>query len=130
MDSSTLRRLGEGGFDAVRVSQFPDLAAWCQDWCQATGDGRYCILARVLGMIDEWWSDQGVPEELGREVERTLTSKIPAIIEAESPASGAAFAVGLREEIASLLLTPAAWVERGYAEPSGGQRINPGPSEE
>ena len=113
MDSSTLRRLGVGGFDAVSWDELHDLSEWCRDWCESTGDGRYCTLADVLRMIDEW-DDQGVPSELLSEVERALTA-IPGIIDSES-SSGAVLAVGLREEVARFLLPPSEWVRQGYVE--------------
>lgn len=119
MDWSTLSELGQGGFEAVPPERLGDLAAWCQDWCAATGEGRYCILAQVFGMIDDWWGEQGVPEALLRKVERAVTSTLPAVLESDA-SSGALFAVGLRDEVAPLLLPPSTWVEKGYAEgPSG-----------
>ena len=120
MDSSTLRRLAADGFSAIPGSQLRDLAAWCQDWCEATGEVRYCILAGTLASIDDWLGEHGVPQALSHEVQLILRSGIPAILDAE-PSSGALLAVSMREEVAPLLISSTKdWIEQGYAEgPSG-----------
>lgn len=116
MDSSTLRRLAAEGFSAVPDSQLRDLAAWCQDWCEATGEGRYCILADMLARIDDWLGEHGVPVALFQQVELALGSWIPAIMDAD-PSSGALLAVGMREEVGPLLMSSTKdWTERGYAK--------------
>jgi hypothetical protein len=112
VDSSTLRRLGEGGFDAVPWDELHDLSEWCRDWCETTGDGRFCVLADVLRMIYQWDS-QGVPTDLLTRVEAALTA-IPGIMDADVT-SGTLLAVGLREEVGSSLLSPGEWIAQGYA---------------
>jgi hypothetical protein len=114
MDWSTLSRLATGGFAAVPIEDFRDLGAWCQDWCESTGDGRYCLVAAVLTMIDAWWDEHGVPSELVAAVDLVITSRLPGILEVDR-SSGALLAAGLRDEVGPLLLPPSAWVEHGYA---------------
>ena len=112
MDSSTLRRLGEGGFAAVPWDQLHDLSAWCRDRCETTGEARYCVLADILKMID-LWDNQGVPTALLDGVERELTG-LPAVLDADAEA-GTLLAVRLRDDVGRFLVSTDEWVNQGYA---------------
>lgn len=118
MDSSTLRALAHGGFQAVPASQFVDLAAWCRDYCEASGDARYCAVGTAFGAVGVWWDEHdeagGIPSKLADEIETTITRWLPQVLEFQDPADAAPMARALREEVQALLLPPAKWVERGY----------------
>ncbi len=68
MDYSTLSRLGAEGLAAVPQDQLTTLDDSCQDWAEATGDARYCFIAKVLSAVDSWREEHdeagGVPEDL------------------------------------------------------------------
>ena len=111
MDSSTLDRLASGGFQAVPVSAFPDLQAWCSDWCVQTGDSRYCIISNVLGRIYDWFGEQGVPTALVVPVETQLMRGLTDALTSPDAASGAHFAREMNDALP--LYDPNSWEEHG-----------------
>jgi hypothetical protein len=124
VDSSTLRRLAQGGFAVVPVDELHDLSVWCRDRCETTGDARYCVLADVLTMIYQW-DDQGVPTELLAGVEQVLTG-LPALLDAD-PEAGSLLAVRLRDDVGRCLLSTDDWIDQGLASRG---RIHPAPPAE
>lgn len=121
MDSSTLRRLANEGLAAAPGDELTDLAIWCRDYCEASGDGRYCSLGETLRSLDDWRQQHdergGVPAGLLRDIERVIKAWLLAILDAEDPAEGSQLARTLRQEVQSLLLDPAEWAARGYTDP-------------
>lgn len=121
MDSSTLERLARDGFAAVPGDQLTDLAVWCRDYCEASGDGRYCSVGETLRSIDDWWREHdepgGVPTELLREIEHEVMSWLPAVLAAVTPGDGAALARTMREAVQARLLGPSDWRRDGYVDP-------------
>jgi hypothetical protein len=113
VDSSTLDRFADIGFAAVPGGALRDLAAWCCDYCEATGDARYCAIGRMLLAVDEWWSQYdesgGVPSGIVQQVETLIRRDLPAILGQDSPADAGVLARLLRQEVTALLVGPERW---------------------
>lgn len=110
MDLATLDRLAATGFSDVSPETFRDLWRWCRDWCEATGDGRYCSLADLFRAIDRWWDEYGVVSTpVVAEIERTLMQGLPDVLATPSPVEGAHFARLLRQQVLPLLTPPEQW---------------------
>lgn len=105
-----LRLLATDGFAAVPPRRFGDLSDACWDWCEATGDGRFCSLARTLRLVDEWWSEyDAVPTRLSLEIEREFVLWLGDVLDSEDLASGATSSRSLRQRVMALLLPPQRW---------------------
>ena len=119
MDLETLQRLAREGFNGVPGDRLTDLWLWCRDFCEASGDGRYCAISETIRSVDEWRMEHdergGVPTALLDEIERLLTSLLPAAIGAELASDGAMLARSMREQVQALLIGPAGWRAQGYA---------------
>jgi hypothetical protein len=110
MDQGTLRALAEEGFGAVPPNEFEHLARDCWDWCEATGDGRYCSLAHTLAAVSSWWSEyEAVPRSLSEDIERVFLAWLGDIMACEDRAAGANLARLFRQEVLSMLLPPQRW---------------------
>lgn len=111
MDSFALRRLAEQGFSGD--TQLTDLAVWCIDFCEASGDARYCSVGQALRSLDEWWSrydeSGGVPAEFLRRIEEVVKGRLPDILDTESAADAAPLARLFRQEVESLLFDVRDW---------------------
>ena len=107
MSRESLQQLIERGLFALPPTRLGDLADWCWDWCEATGDGRYCGLARTLRIIAGWFEEHdrygGVPAGTVAELDGLLGRELPMILAATDPASGAMLGRELREAILRLL---------------------------
>lgn len=118
MDRATLDRLAVGGFGEVPATELAGAAAWCSDWCDATGDGRFCILGDVLRAVDQWLNRHegggGVPTALRDRISSELMSSLPAVLDAPEPGDGSLLAASLRSEVMPLLLEPESWGEAGW----------------
>jgi hypothetical protein len=108
-----LEALAAGGFTAVRPEELGDLAAACQERCENTGDGRYCILADVFSAIDDWWSEHnesgGVPQDIVHDLEGVLGSQLLPVLRSDNLAEAAKLATMLRREIEPKLIGPSGW---------------------
>lgn len=115
MDSSTLERLAAGGFGALSEQEATDLGPWCQEWCNATGDGRFAIIGAILDSIYIWRTEYeesgGVPQGLLRSIEVCLTEHLGLALAAEARDDGAYWADNMRREVLPLLLPPERWPE-------------------
>lgn len=115
MDSSTLRRFAEEGFRAVPGHALADLAVWCRDYCEISGDARYCSIGEALRRVDEWRTEYdesgGVPTALLSQIDHVVRRDLPAILDAATPADGSLLARGFREEVTGFLLPPERWPE-------------------
>lgn len=103
-----MRLLAEQGLLSGRYD-LHDLAEWCWDWGIASGDSRYCVLWRVLGEVDQWWEDQGVPTRLLSEVDVALTSGLRDALDAELASSGAQFAHDLGLRLHAMMVPSDQW---------------------
>jgi len=112
VDLSTLRQLADDGLSSVSAD-LPDLVAWCRNWCLETGDARYCFLAEMLHVIDNWWGEHdergGIPEALLEQLDSLMKASLPLVLDADSPSAGAQRAEALRHEAAELLTSPDDW---------------------
>jgi hypothetical protein len=113
MDLSTLGLLAKTGFAGVSANRLGDLANWCDDWCRATGDGRYCILAATFRHLHEWWSEHdkynGIPVSLARSIDQTISRHLSGILEERDLAASAGLAAVFEGEIINLLSLPYSW---------------------
>lgn len=110
MDVTTLDRLAAHGFSAVSPERFGDVWRWCRDWCEATGDARYCSLSELFRAINQWWDEYGVVSTpVAAAIERTLMQGLPAVLAAPSPVEGTHFARLLRQQVLPLLAPPERW---------------------
>jgi hypothetical protein len=104
VDESSLRQLGVERLTSVPATR--NVEAWCWDYAEATGDSRYCGLARALEQIAEVWDDHSaLPFEVLNEIHRSFRKALPGVMDAESAEEGAGLARLLREEIAAILLS-------------------------
>jgi 5'-deoxynucleotidase YfbR-like HD superfamily hydrolase len=110
VDLATLERFSRDGFAAVTPDELNDLWRWCWDWCEATGDARFCSLADLFRAIDQWWEEyQVVSTTLARTIESRLVSGLDDVLTAESADEGCHFARLLRQDVLPLLRPPADW---------------------
>ena len=113
MEAAQLRRLATEGFAATRGERLSDLAVWCRDIGEASGDARYSSIGEVLRSINDWWAEHdeagGVPASIVRRLEGLLASYLPDILDLDSPADASPLARLLREETQCLLLAPRDW---------------------
>lgn len=104
MSQQQLRRLAEDGLAALPPSELGPLAVWCWEWCEATGDGRYCILSRLLKGIDDSFGDAdedgGVTQDFADRIDAVLARELPGVLDAESAEIGTAVARTLRDDLA------------------------------
>lgn len=110
MDLTTLEHFSRRGFRAVTPERLGDLWRWCWDWCEATGDARFCSLAETFRAIDQWWDEYHVVSTtLAATIEQQLLRGLPAVLSAPSPEDGCHFARLLRQDVLPLLKPPADW---------------------
>lgn len=97
MDEAKLRRLGSR--DISGIPELRDLAAWCLEMSEATGDARYCGIARTPGLHRRRW------ERDGSILTRTLAFQrdLPSVLDALTAEEGAGLARLMREEFEDLL---------------------------
>jgi hypothetical protein len=112
-DTDSLRQLAVHGFAETGATQLRDLSHWCQNRCDESGDGRFCILAQVFLNIFEWWDERGdsrgVPRALLEQLEVAIRRMVPIILDSQKPAEAAKFAAELREQVGGLLLPEDSW---------------------
>ncbi len=110
MDYSTLSRLGAEGLAAVPQDQLTTLADWCQDWAEATGDARYCFIAKALSAADSWREEHDeagrVPEDLLAEIDTLVRTELPTALAAETPSHGARLAADLCRQVLPMVHPP------------------------
>ena len=118
MDLNTLQTLARQGIAGVNGEQLRDLAVWCGDYSEATGDARYASIGRALYELFEWlsWHDErgGIPVQLMSEIEETIKRMLPEILAAESARDAAPLARTFRQEILHRLSFPEDWEASGY----------------
>lgn len=107
MSRESLQQLVDGGLIALPPARLGEVAAWCWDWCEATGDGRYCGLSKTLEIISDWFERHdkygGVPTDTVRELDEFLARELPSVLAAVDPASGTMLGRELREAVLRIL---------------------------
>jgi hypothetical protein len=118
MDLNTLQTLAYQGFVSIKGNQLGDLAVWCRDYSEATGDARYASIGQALSELFEWWSfhdeSGGIPVQLMNEIEEIIKSRLSEILMTESARDAAPLARSFRQEIERKLSGPQDWVAGGY----------------
>jgi orotate phosphoribosyltransferase len=132
MDLASLRQLSRTGVAGPEAPVLRDVAHWCEDWCRATGDGRFCLLGRLLAGIDTWQDEYeeagGVPDELLTAVNDLLRKDLPRVLDEQSPASATEMAALLEQDVRALLHPADRWTE-GATYPTTGDPQNVGADE-
>lgn len=102
MTQELLRQLASGGLQALPPERLEDLAQWCLEWTEATGDGRYSVLAQVLTQLRSWFGGdegRGAAVRLVLRADMILSRELPGLLNAPTSQEGAAIAATLRDEI-------------------------------
>lgn len=119
MDLTSLQTLAHQGFDGIKGDQLGDLAEWCRDYSEATGDARYATIGEALFELSEWWSfhsrSGGIPFRLMVDIEEVIRRRLPEILDISSAQDAAPLARSFRKEVRSKLSDPEDWVAEGYA---------------
>ncbi len=122
-----LEALAAGGVDAVPPDRFPDAGAEGYALADATGDARYRVVARLLFELLAWWEElQGVPDTIARDISRAITTHLPAVLSAATPAEGLAAASALAEDVYALMTPVEDWIARGLVKRFDPSDPNPG----
>lgn len=102
MDALSLRRLAEDGLTGV--PQIQDLAAWCWDQADNTGDARFCGLARSLEFVTEAWDAHGAfrGDTMNR-LNTAFSRRLPSVLDAPTAEEATHLAKALREELEEVL---------------------------
>jgi len=100
LDLHSLRRLASEGIGGLPPSALGDLADWCWDYGEATGDARYCSLWRALRPIaDTFEADDAVPTESVNRFDAVLNQRLDDVLDAETAESGSMLARSMREQL-------------------------------
>jgi hypothetical protein len=90
MDQSSLHRLAKQGLRQLPPSSLPDLAEWCWDSGETSGDARYCSLSRTLNLIWGTFEPHGAASrELVDALDQLLSTQLTAVIQADTAELGA-----------------------------------------
>lgn len=112
MDEAALERLAEFGLDELfpverpgrPVEQLRDVAEYCRDRCETTGDARYCLLGETIGFIVELFGDYGAMENRTiNDLSHVLKRRLGDVLRAETVETGVLLARNLREEVLASL---------------------------
>lgn len=119
MDMALLRQVAKDGL-APHAEKLSTLVAFCNDWGRETGDARYLLLGDLFGRIDNWWEEQGVPQELLTDVDVALKQGLADVLNEDVAADGSRLAAALAERVAPLLVPTGEWARR-QTGPSAGR---------
>lgn len=110
MSLAQLERLSQDGLAGFPVTGFGDLALWCWDWCEATGDGRYCSISYTLAAVNRWWDQYGVvPQAIAAEIDVHCREELALAVAAMDHSEGVYFARLFRQKVVALLRPPEDW---------------------
>lgn len=106
----SLKRPADGGDEAVPFDQWRTVASWSRDHAEATGDARYCSIARALGTVASAFDEWGVLDtSSAAAIDHEVRTQLPAITTADEPGDGPLLARRLREDlVAPAAVQPAA----------------------
>jgi hypothetical protein len=117
-----LERLVDQGFGQAVGPNLRELARGCRIACETSGDARYCVVAQMLDGLAAWLEDHdesgGVPIELLGEIQSVVAQGLPAVLDADSSATGTAIARSLRETVLRMRSEPDEWKKGGWAKPT------------
>lgn len=94
MDQSSLQRLADDGLAAFPPDRLPEAAGWCWEFGAATGDARWCLLARTLDRLAAPFTDGNgaLPSELTSQIDSVLRDLLPDVLYAPTAVEGASLA--------------------------------------
>lgn len=101
MDESSLRRLAVGGLGDFPPAKLGDLAAWCEEYCWATGHVAYCVLSNLFSVLFEAWSHP-IPVDVEEGMSGKLRAELPAVLDSDYETSRIV-ALALREDVLLIL---------------------------
>lgn len=115
MDQADLLRLAAGGLIAFPLDRLPTAVDWLHDYGEATGDGRYCSLARTLSAIEDWQDAQSgqMLAETVEGLDEALKQALPGVLDTVRAADAAPLARVLRMTVQQIL----------YEDAQRGQRM-------
>lgn len=102
MSPESPRRLAELGLADLPPSQLGSVAESSWEWCEATGDGRYCLIWQILTMVDDWFGDPGegaMANNFFMRLDAILRRELPGVIDAATAQVGCALAATMRDEL-------------------------------
>lgn len=101
LDETQLKRLAKHGLTALLpVSHVQDIAEYCWDRGETTGDARYCSLWRSLDVVIQAFESHGyLPAETVRNLDDILMRYLPDVIDAQTAEQGALLARAMREQV-------------------------------
>lgn len=107
MELRWLLRLAEHGITKFPPSELSTLEAWCWDYSEASGDARYCSLARSISLLSDLFeiTSGQVSADLIVNLDGVLREQLPSVLRAANPQDGALLARQLREGIGSAIET-------------------------
>lgn len=101
MDPSSLQRLADAGLGAFPPADLDKLAEWCREFCWASGQVAYCILADLFYVLHEAW-DGPVLASTSHSMSQALSRDLPAILENEAEVARVV-ALNLHDEVLQVL---------------------------
>lgn len=105
MHESLLGRLATQGIDDL--DSVVTLSHWCWDRSEATGDARFCSLARLLSSVASKWDDSGaLPYNILEQLNQLLMADLPSVLAEPDPEAASLLARSLREDAARVLASP------------------------
>lgn len=102
MDLQSLTRLATDGLTSVTALR--EIESWCWDQSEASGDARFCSIARALQNIADVWDRLGAfPKAIMSDLEETIRLHLPSILLVERPDEASGLARILRDDVSRLL---------------------------
>jgi hypothetical protein len=96
-----LRRVAEEGVPPV--AELWQIAGWCWETAESSGDARYCALARAFEGVASYREDNPFPVSVSQEIRRALWEKLQPLLDEQDPARGAQHARDLRQQLQRIL---------------------------
>lgn len=104
MELSDIYRLGESGISAFPPSSLSTASDWLWDFCEATGDARYCSLSVSLRTVANAFDEHdALPTTTVRDADKLFADRLPYILNARDRADASSSARSLREDLAAAL---------------------------
>jgi hypothetical protein len=105
LDEAELGRVSVQGLSALLpVERLCDLAEYCWDRGETTGDARYCSLWRAFIEIVEFFEEYDAMEMWTFDsLDGVLKRDLGAVLQADTAEAGALLARGVREEVLAIL---------------------------
>src|SRR5437870_13663830 len=98
----SLQRLAEAGLANLPAERLLEVAEEAWSWGEATGDARYCLLWRMLHMINGWFGEGeggALAAPVVEHIDDTIMRELPGVLNAQSPEEGTVLAATLREHL-------------------------------